>query len=189
MRVERRDDEVDVGHMVEYASTTWIGGNARVGQSRWGAAAEQGRQLGRAVKLSGAAEAVEAVIFRAIERSRQLGRAVKLSGAAEVFTPVMVRAAERSPQLRRAVKLSAPAVAFTAVIFVSVVLAAVAVTPGGTAKSGTNGVGHLFAGRAVASPSQAPATSVSSRSPSRVAPRTGTAPSSGPSSTPRPTDE
>jgi hypothetical protein len=154
MRVERfEDDDLDIGWMVRSASSTWIGPNPRASQSRWGADAGPGRQVGRAVKLSAAA------------------------------------------------------VAFTAVIFGSLLFAAVTVTPGDTVTPVTkltNGMSHVFAG-AVASPSQAPAIPASVLSPSSAAPRAGTTPVTGPSSrsthvptpplspsprpTPHPTDE
>jgi hypothetical protein len=85
-------------------------------------------------------------------------------------------------QVGRAVKVSAAAVAFAAVIFVSVVFAAIAVTPGATGTPMTkltNGVSHVFAGGAVASPSQPPAIPAAAQSPTAVGPRPGTAPSTG----------
>jgi hypothetical protein len=88
-------------------------------------------------------------------------------------------------QVGRAVKVSGVAVAFTAIIFLSVVFAAVAVTPGDTGTPMTkltNGVSHVFAGGAAASPSQAPAIPASAQSPTGVTPRPGTAPLTGPSS-------
>ena len=88
------------------------------------------------------------------------------------------------PQVGRAVKLSAAAVAFTAVIFGSLLFAAVTVTPGDTVTPVTkltNGMSHVFAG-AVASPSQAPTIPASALSPSSAAPRSGTTPLTGPSS-------
>jgi hypothetical protein len=129
MRVERfDDDDLDIGWMVRDASSTWIGPSPRAGQSRWSGGAQPLRQVGRAVKVSGAA------------------------------------------------------LAFTAIIFVSVIFAAVAVAPGATGTPMTkltNGVSHVFAGGAVASPSQAPAIPASTQSPTAVGPRPGTAPSTG----------
>jgi hypothetical protein len=128
------DDDLDIGWMVRDASSAWVGPSARSSQSRWAAAAEPRRPVGRAVGLSAAA------------------------------------------------------VAFTAIIFASVLFAAVAVTPGDPAAPMTKltkGMSHVFAGAAVASPSQAPAIPASAQSPSSAAPRPGTAPLTGPASPPR----
>jgi hypothetical protein len=115
-------------------------------------------------------------------------------------------AARARRQVGRALKLTAAGVAFTAVAFVSLVLAAVTVTPGDTMTPVgklTNGMSHVFAHGAVASPSQAPAVPASAQSPSTAAPRPGAVPVTGqpspsrrgpaaspsPRATPRPTDE
>jgi hypothetical protein len=95
-------------------------------------------------------------------------------------------AARARRQVGRALKLTAAGVAFTAVAFVSLVLAAVTVTPGATmAPVGklTNGMSHVLAHGAVASPSQAPAIPASVPSPRSAPPRPGTAPLTGPPST------
>lgn len=189
--IEHTDDDLDIGQMIEFASSTWVGPNTRVSQARWGAADAHAGQHGGEVNLSDVAEALTTIIFFTVGCGRWLGGVVKRSGAADMLAAVVSLGVEHRRLMTRLVKLSAPAVAFTGVIFVSVFLAAAAVTPVGTAASGTNGVWRLFAGRAAATPNRAPTITTSSQSPGRVAPTHVATPQSRPSArpTPGPTDE
>ena len=71
-------------------------------------------------------------------------------------------------RLSGGVRFAAYGVAYTVVVFVGVMLAATAVSPGSPAKSVTTMMSHVFAGSVTASPNEGPAKSSPSASPGQA---------------------
>lgn len=61
--VRHDDDDLNIGRLVHDGSSAWIGPSPLVQHSRWAAAAQRGRWLGRALKLTVGATAFTALAF------------------------------------------------------------------------------------------------------------------------------